>query len=335
MKRRYTMTGLLVVVLLLSGIAALLLGAADISRGAILKFLFTMHGLTGVEQDILLRIRLPRILLAGLAGAVLAYAGVVFQALLRNSLADPYIIGVSSGSALGAVIALSFGVGSTLLGFSTVPFFAFIGGIISLVIVYRLAKTGAVLQAHTMLLTGVVVNSFFSAIIMFILSISSADRLQEIMFWLMGNLRFIAFGRLALVAGCSLVGMIVIFIYAADIDLLSLGDESAMQLGVDVVQVKRILFIATALIVSTVVSVSGLIGFVGLIIPHIVRLLTGPRHRVLLPASALAGASFLIISDTIARTVLNPIEIPVGVVTAFLGGPFFLYLLRSKRKSML
>jgi iron complex transport system permease protein len=331
MKRKYLLITTLAIALVMTIVVCTAIGAADLSLSDIVRYIFTGIGLTDTERQILVHVRLSRILLAGLVGFSLAVAGTVFQALLKNPLADPFIIGVSSGAALGAILALSLGAGLTLLGFGAVPVFSFVGGFLALLLVYRVARTGTVLHAHSMLLSGVVVNAFFSAIIMFIISVSEANRLQGIMFWLMGNLGFIDYSRLAMIAGYVLVSVGILFAYARELDLLAFGDETALQLGVEVEKVKRILFFATALMVGAIVSVSGLVGFVGLIVPHMVRLVIGPRHRYLLPAAALFGAIFLVISDTIARTILDPVEIPVGVITAMLGGPFFIYLFKKGR----
>lgn len=280
---------------------------------------------------ILLHVRLPRVCLAFMVGACLAAVGVALQALLRNPLADPYVLGISSGAALGAALAMLLGVGATAMAVSSLPLFAFIGGLLSIGIVYRIAVSYGHLPVHTLLLAGVVLNAIFSALIMFITSIMDPNRSFGMMSWLMGTLLapdYPALGALALYVG---VGTAVLASQSSALNILTLGEESARSLGVEVERLKKMIFVTAALLTGAVVSVSGLIGFVGMIIPHAVRLLVGPDHRLLLPASALVGGMFLVIADALARTLLAPSEIPVGVVTALAGGPIFLYLL-SRRK---
>jgi iron complex transport system permease protein len=260
----------------------------------------------------------------------LSIAGCVLQALLRNPLADPYVLGISSGAAAGAVLAILFGLGSTILGGYAIPGAAFAGALLTLLFVYFLARVEGRIPATTMLLAGVIVSSFFSAIIMFLISATSDERLYNITFWLMGNLGYITPQALGIIFLYLLFGSAVLFALTKDLNLLALGEEMASELGVDVEKVKKTAFIFASLITGAVVSVSGLIGFVGLVIPHLVRMIWGPDHRFLMPASALLGAMLLILADTAARTVMAPSEIPVGVVTALGGAPFFVYLLRRK-----
>jgi iron complex transport system permease protein len=284
-----------------------------------------------MEQTILLDVRLPRIYVALLAGFALASAGVVFQALLRNPLADPFVIGVSSGAAVGAVIAMALHIPATWLGVSTIPLFSFFGGLGTILLIFTIAQTKGRLQSTTLLLAGVIVNAFFSAIMMFLASVVDADNIQRFMLWMMGHLEIVEPKLLLVVSIFLLFGWIVLWIYSRHLNVLSLGEESAAQLGVEVERTKKIVFIAAALIAGAVVSISGIIGFVGLMIPHIVRSFVGSDHRILLPASGLCGAIFLILADTIARTIIAPTEIPVGVITALCGAPFFIYILRSKK----
>lgn len=283
-----------------------------------------------IDGTILLYVRLPRVLLAFLIGACLAVVGVALQALLRNPLADPYVLGVSSGSALGACLALSFGVTPSLLTQLTLPLWAFMGGMTATVVVYRIAASEGRLPVHTLLLAGVIMNAVLSALILFITSILDPGKLFRMMSWLMGNLTSPDFSTLAVLACYSGAGLFLLFGYAHRLNLLALGEESAMTLGVEVERVKKTVLVISALLTGAAVSMSGMIGFVGMIIPHMLRMTIGADHRLLLPASALVGGSFLMLSDTIARTAFAPSEIPVGVVTALLGGPIFIGLLTSR-----
>ncbi len=294
------------------------------------------EGQAGIESAgaagvILMQVRLPRVLLAFMVGGCLAAVGVGLQALLRNPLADPYVLGISSGAALGAGLAILFGLTGTALAFSALPLCAMAGGLLSVLVVYRIATAYGYLPIHTLLLAGVILNAVFSALVMFVTSIMEPNRSFGMMSWLMGTLTAPDYPAMLVLAGYLLVGLFVLFRQAASLNLLTLGEESARSLGVDVETVKKTVFFTSALLTGAVVSVSGMIGFVGMVIPHAMRLLTGADHRLLLPASALVGGVYLMAADTIARTLLAPAEIPVGVVTALAGGPFFIYLLTSRK----
>lgn len=285
---------------------------------------------TASESSIILDLRLPRILSGALVGSSLAVAGSVLQALLRNPLADPFVLGISSGAAVGAVLAILFGLGSTFLGAYAVPGSAFGGALLTLFLVYFIARVGGRSPANTMLLAGVIVSSFFSALIMFLISATSDEHIYNVTFWLMGNLEYMSSQSLGAIFLFLVVGGGMLFALARDFNLLILGEDTASELGVNVERAKKLAFIFASLITGAVVSVSGLIGFVGLIVPHVVRMIWGPDHRFLLPASALTGAMLMVVADTLARTVMAPAEIPVGVVTAMGGAPFFVYLLRKR-----
>jgi iron complex transport system permease protein len=323
---------LLIVVIVSSG-----LGAIKISPVQIIKIVANRLPFIYIEKDwqdneelALMEWRLPRILIAMVVGAGLTMAGVVFQALLRNPLADPYILGVSSGGSLGAVIAIMLGIG-TIKGFPTLPLFAFVGSLATVFLVYGIARIGGRTPTHVLLLAGVIVNAFFSAIIMFMVSIIRESETHRFLLWSMGNLAPIETNLTICSMVLVIIGSIILFYFAQSFNLLSMGEEVATELGVEVELVKKIAFILSSLITGASVSVCGIIGFVGLIVPHIVRMIVGADHRIMMPVSALAGASFLIIADTIARTITLPAEIPVGVVTAMFGAPFFIYLLRTKK----
>ena len=277
--------------------------------------------------DIVLRVRLLRVVLAAIVGASLAVAGTLFQALLRNPLADPYILGVSGGAALGGVSVLALG-GSFGLGYAAVPPAAFAGAILTILLLFSVAGGAGRLSPTTLLLTGVVFNAFASAAIVFLASLSGLVEGAGIFLWLIGNLSDARFEVAGWVAAFLALGLACALPLARSLNLLALGEEPAAQLGIDVEWVKRILLFATSLMVGAAVSVSGLVGFVGLIIPHLLRLLFGPDHRLLVPAAALGGGAFLVLCDTVARTLLGGRELPVGAITAVVGGPLFLILLR-------
>lgn len=284
-------------------------------------------GTIGTTGVILIQVRLPRLLLGLLVGACLASVGVVLQALLRNPLADPYVLGVSSGAALGVALAILSGIGTTVLALSALPLCGFAGGLLSLVVVYRMAASYGRLPIHSLLLAGVILNAIFSALIMFVTSIMEPNRSVGTMTWLMGTLTAPSYPALAVLTLYLLGGLFLLFKQARRLNILTLGEESARSLGIETEQVKRLVYVISALITGAVVSVSGMIGFVGMVIPHAVRLVLGTDHRLLLPASALVGGMYLMAADTVARTLLAPAEIPVGIVTALAGGPFFIYLL--------
>src|SRR5438876_5037115 len=280
---------------------------------------------------ILLDVRLPRVLLAFLIGASLASVGVALQALLRNPLADPYILGVSSGAALGAVLALQMGIGWAFAGFSALHLFAFLGAGATIVTIYRVVVTEGRMPVHTLLLAGVIINAIISALILFITSVSDSTSAFRMFFWLMGNLTTLGYAGLGALALLVAVGVGLLFGQARNLNLLALGEETARGLGLAVEHVKRLIFLTTALVTGAVVAVSGLIGFVGMVVPHAMRMVLGADHRLLLPAAALFGGVFLMVADTVARSLLSPTELPVGVITALCGGPFFIYLLIRHR----
>ncbi|MGH7256503.1 MAG: FecCD family ABC transporter permease [Nitrospirales bacterium] len=323
---------------LLVVVACLRLGFEEIGWGDMLRiFGQALRGgewTSQAEQTagvILLQVRLPRVLLGFLVGGTLAGVGVGLQALLRNPLADPYIMGISSGAALGAGIAILLGIGTTVMAISALPLCAFLGGLVSLAIVYRIAASYGRLPVHTLLLAGVILNAMFSALIMFIASILDPNRAFGMMYWLMGTLSAPNYTTLVVLLCYLAAGGVVLLGQVRALNLLSLGEDAARSLGVEVETSKKLVFITAALLTGAVVSVSGLIGFVGLVVPHAVRLVLGPDHRLLLPAAAMVGGMFLVLADAVARTVFAPAEIPVGVVTALAGGPVFIYLLMNRK----
>ncbi len=294
-------------------------------------FLTTCIGVSGFSlltfdpamiQKLLFEVRLPRILGAILVGLGLAAAGCAMQGLFRNPMADPYIIGTSSGGALGAAIAIVF------LGGLFMPVFAFIGATVSTVIVYCISLRNGRVTVETLLLCGIAVSLFLSALLSFIMYISG-NSLHQIMFWMMGGFWNIYWDDVLLGMLIPLA-CVLLFVFSRDLNVMALGEEEAIHLGVNTEKTKRILLLVSSFITGIAVSIAGCIGFIGLIIPHVMRILTGPDHRILLPASMMAGAILLMWADTAARTL--PVEIPVGIITAFFGAPFFIYLLRGRTR---
>ena len=286
-----------------------------------------------IDYEILVGIRLPRVVLAALVGAALACSGVVLQAILRNPLADPYILGISSGAGLGAITAVLSGATWTFWGGSPIAAFAFVGAIITVWLVWLIGRATGKSQITNLLLAGVVINAFLSAVIMFLTSIARSDQVYSTIFWLMGNITERGLSVLGVSAGCILAGTVGLFGVSHRLNILSLGEQEAKGLGVDTAKTKIVAFALAAFITAIAVSLSGLVGFVGLVVPHGVRLVCGPDHRQLLPISAIIGGAFLVAADTLARIIVAPAQLPVGVITAIAGGPFFLVLLaRHSRK---
>lgn len=277
---------------------------------------------------ILWAMRLPRVAVALLAGAALALSGMVFQAMFRNPLATPFTLGVASGASLGASIAIHLELTFALLGISGVTWWAFAGALGTILLVYGLTRTRQGFSTATMLLAGVAVSFFFSSVILFLQYLSDFTRTYQMLRWVMGGLHgVVGFDAPLNILPLVVAGTLVVFYLIHDLNLITTGDELAAARGVEVHRTKLVFFLAASLMVGAVVAVCGPIGFVGLMAPHICRLLIGPDHRWLAPATLLFGAAFLVICDTVARTVMAPTELPVGIITALLGGPFFLWLL--------
>jgi iron complex transport system permease protein len=313
---------------------SLSVGSVHINLINVLKSLFDAFtgtaSLSSQEELILFSVRLPRIIFAGIVGASLSLGGVVFQAMLRNPLADPYVLGISGGSALGAIAGIIIGASSFYLG---IPLLAFCGALVTVFLVFVVAGgTRGPLLDNSLLLSGVVVNAFFSAAILFFLSIVNSLELHSITFWLMGDLSRASIKEISLSAICLFTGFLIIYAQARKLNLIVQGEETALHLGVNIERTKQLLLIVTSLITAVAVSMAGIIGFIGIMVPHMMRLVFGSDHRLLLPTAALFGASFLVIADTLARLVLAPAELPVGVITALCGAPYFIFLL--KRKSL-
>lgn len=284
------------------------------------------------EQAIFWQLRIPRMLLAGCAGLGLALAGAAFQSLLRNPLASPYVLGISAGSSLGAVLAIKIGFALSLIFAPVVFVFALIGSLVAIGVVFMLAQGRGGLNPVTLLLAGVTLNFFFSAIILLIQYLSAPGEAYQMIRWMMGAVDIAGYHQLIAAVIPVVIGGSALLAYMRALNILTLDEYTAYHLGVDVRRVQIIVFFAASFITAGVVSVCGPIGFIGLIIPHLVRLIFGADHRVLLPCSALIGGAFLIIADTLARKLLAPVELPVGVITAICGGPFFLFLLFHYRR---
>ncbi len=324
---------LLFIVLIFVALLSITLGSVKVPPlRAIQILLQSILGWKGVESEteraIILSLRVPRTILAGVVGAGLSLSGAIFQALLRNPLADPYILGVSSGAAVGTIIAILMGLGSLSFG---LPMASFLGALLTVIVVFYFGRQEGKIHPNTLLLAGVITSAFLSALIMFFISVSQKEEIHTIIFWLMGDFSFSNPQAIRVVLPYILVGFFILYFHARQLNLILSGEEHALQLGVNVERLRLISYLSASLMTAAAVSVCGLIGFVGLIVPHSVRLLFGPDHRLLLPSSALVGASFLIASDTLARSLLAPIELPVGVITAAFGGPFFIYLLKTRK----
>jgi len=279
------------------------------------------------------QIRLPRIFMALVVGIALASAGVIFQGLFRNPMADPFVIGVSAGGAFGAAVALFFSSSFILLNISITTVFALIGALGTTFLVYSIASSRGRVSVVTLLLSGIALSAMLSAMTSLVM-IFKANDLARIVFWLMGGLTAASWQKLYIITPVIILLVIISGFYMRDLNIISMGDERAIQMGVQTEKVKKTLLVLASIIAALAVSVSGVIGFVGLITPHILRLIVGPDHKILFPASALAGGIVLLISDTIARTVLMPREIPVGIITSIVGVPFFLYLLVRSRQQV-
>lgn len=315
-----------------TGVVSIFIGTAHIAVSDIIQILFSGEEELAIPlaslRTIVLQIRVPRIIMAAVVGAALSICGAVLQALLRNPLAEPYILGISSGAAVGAVGAILLGLGGMR---ALLPPVAFLGALATLVIVFAVAKVRERIYSQTLLLAGVVTNAFFTAVVMFMVSITSDARIHGILFWLMGDFGFSSYAEVSIALPLAAGGFLVIFAHARPLNLIITGEDTALQMGVDVERVKKTLLICASLITAAAVSFTGIVGFTGLMVPHMVRMVIGSDHRLVLPASLLFGGAFMITADAIARSIIAPAELPVGVITALCGAPFFIYLLGSGR----
>lgn len=311
----------------------------DVARiiGSKFKFADKYVDISDIKESnifIVLNIRLPRIILASLVGAVLSLVGTSYQAIFKNPMADPFVMGASSGAAFGATIAIVTGVNKGILGFGVLSILAFAGALVTTIIVYNLARVGNKLSTTSILLAGIVMSALLSSVIRLML-IFNHDDLARIVAWTMGSFNGANWKPIVLLIIPLILGTFFLVSLAREMNAILLGEENAQNLGVNVELIKKLIILISSFLAACAVSVSGIIGFVGLIVPHLFRLIFGSDHRILLPVSALGGAIFLLICDTLARTILNGIEIPVGIITSVFGGPFFLYLLRRSRNNKL
>jgi len=318
---------ILFIILIFSMLFSLGIGGGRFQVSDLFSF-FQPSSLSLSEKTILFEIRLPRLILTVLVGAALSLSGAVLQGLFQNPLVDPYVLGISSGGAVGAIVAILSGIS---LGFITLPLFSFIFALATTFLVLRLGKIGTKMPLEIMLLAGVAIGFFFSALIslgMFL----AGENLHQMVFWMMGGFWNSSWNKVITLLPLFIIGIPIVFSYSRELNAFLLGEKVAESMGVDVEKTKKILLLVTSLLVAGSVSVSGVIGFVGLVVPHIIRIIIGEDHRQLLPASLFLGSSVLLWADIFSRTLLHPVELPVGVLTSLMGAPFFIYLLRRKKK---
>lgn len=339
-RRNLCILGILLVGLIATCIIGVMVGPVFIHPLVILKiWLGKLSGglispdWTNIQETIVVDIRTARVILSVFVGIALAIAGAAMQGLFRNPMAEPYVLGMSAGAATGASLAIVLGIGKIFGGFS-IPVLAFIGSCVTIFVVYNIAKTDGKVSTETLLLSGIAVSFFLSAIVSFLEIIASHEQLRNVVLWLMGSFSLASWFDVRLVVLPIFCGIFVLYFLSSELNALQFGEETALHLGIEVETVKKILLLTASLVTAISVSVSGIIGFVGLIIPHIMRFIIGPKHTLLLPASALAGGIFLVLCDIIARSINPPIEIPIGIITAIIGAPYFIYLLRRRKRAV-
>lgn len=327
-KKSWLVFGILIALLIASLLLSAATGAVEISIREIINIL--TKGADTVNASILMDIRLPRVLLAAVVGAGLAAVGGVMQAIFKNPLVDSYTLGMSSGAALGAVISIITGLNVSIMGIETTGVFAFIGAVSTLFFVYSLAYTRSRMSINSLLLAGVAVSYFLASVISFLMMLNQ-DKIEHIVFWTMGSLSMATWNEFYISAVFILPSLAVLLYYTRELNILVMGEDAAHHLGINTAALKNILLITCALIVGTVVSTGGTIAFLGLVAPHIIRLVIGSDNKRVIPYSALLGAILLVLSDTVGRVLIQPVEIPVGVMTSIMGGPFFIFLLRRQK----
>ena len=327
-KRLWVVSFSLMLVLLAAMFLGLSLGSSQSGIKAVFQNLLGIGPHDPMLDTIIWKIRFPRVLLATLVGGTLSLGGLVFQALLKNPLAEPYILGISGGSAIGAIIGILIG----LVRFPGVSLMAFSGSIGTLLLILVMSSGQTILKKDALLLSGVMVNAFCGAIIMFLVSLTQDARLHNIIFWLMGDLSMVDMPQVGILAAMLVPCFFLLFWFSNSMNLLLMGKEMAQTMGVNVKAVTVILLVVTSFMVSATVSYCGLVGFVGLVVPHLLRLLFGPDHRVLVPACVFGGGAYLVFCDVLARTLPDQGEMPAGVITAMIGAPLFIYLLKRTRR---
>jgi len=325
---------LLLVLVISTGVGAIFIPPLDILRILISKLPFThiSPDWNQTSETILIQIRLPRTVLVCLTGAALSSSGSAYQGLFRNPLADPYLIGVASGAGLGAILAMTFRFPVTILGFTLVPFAAFLGALITVVVVYFLARIGRSTPVTTLILAGIAVSAFTSSLTTFLL-LRSQGELHRAVAFLVGGFSIGGWKPVLALLPYFVIGTVFLIALGRPLNVLQFGDDQAMQMGLNVEKVKLILILGASITTAAAVSFSGIIGFIGLAIPHLVRMIWGPDYRRLTPLAAIFGAAVLVAADTLARTIIAPQELPVGIITALAGAPFFLWLLRRAKKA--
>ncbi|MFJ8968927.1 MULTISPECIES: iron ABC transporter permease [Streptomyces] len=333
--RAFVLTAALSLALLVGCLLSAAIGAYSIPLGDVLSSVQHRIGLGGQELDrvgesVLWNVRLPRVVLALLVGASLGCAGALMQGVFGNPLAEPGVIGISAGAAVGAVASIALGL--TFFGNWTITVFAFIAGLVTVLLVYTLSRSGGRTEVVTLILTGIAVNAFAGALIGLFIFFADNAQITQITFWQLGSLSQATWPKVLAVLPCALAGLLVAPFYARKLDLLALGERPARHLGVDVERLRIVLVLVVALLTAAAVAVAGIISFVGLLVPHLLRMANGPGHRFLVPGSALGGALVLVAGDLAARTVAAPAELPLGVLTALFGSPFFFWLLRRTRR---
>jgi iron complex transport system permease protein len=319
-------------ILIFTFFVSLSIGTIYIPFSRVIQIIYNFSNKIEPLNLIILDIRAPRAVLSFLVGSGLAISGVIFQGVIRNPMADPYVIGISAGAGTGVTIAVVFNLNWHLFGLNTIPLMAFLGAIITVFIVYQLSRVGQKIPITTFLLAGVAMGFLLNAFMSFLMVIGSND-LHKIVYWMMGSFATVSWNDITIILPYYITSLLVLVFYLKDLNIILLGEENAHYLGVNVDKVKFILILAATLLAAAVVSVSGIIGFIGLIVPHIGRMLIGPDHRKLMPLSGFIGGIFLLISDDLARSLIPPLEIPVGIITALAGGPYFIYLLMKNKKS--
>lgn len=336
---------ILFLILLISIAVFTTIGTANVSILDTIKIILHRFPLIGHKVDIsnisksydniIWSIRFPRVILGVLVGSSLSIAGATFQGMFKNPMADPFVIGISSGAALGASIAIILKANLSFMNFglSIITLFAFLGALLSVGIVYNIARVNGKVPITTLLLSGVAVGQFFTAIMSFLMVIFDND-MKKIIYWTMGSFSGKGWEPVIKLSLPLILASVGIIFFAEDLNIMLMGESAAHSTGIDVEKTKRYLIVLSSFITALVVSVSGIIGFVGLIIPHVVRMMFGPDHKFLIPASGIIGAIFMIFSDTIARTIISPTEVPVGIITALFGGPFFIYILKTRKKEI-
>lgn len=336
-------TILLIFLLLACIVCSATIGSANLSFKDSLMIIASRIPILGNRIDIsdfkevyikiVWNVRMPRIILAGLTGCGLSVVGATFQGIFKNPLADPHILGISSGAAVGATIAMFTGIGMNVFGLGVIGIFAFVSALLTVAIVYRIACVGNNLSTVNIILTGTAVSTMLSAFISLMMSFHH-EQIEKVYLWTLGSFSAATWTKVLFLSIFVMICMLVILGFSKELDAIATGNEAAESLGIDTIKVRKILIILASLIVASCVSVSGIIGFVGLVIPHCIRLISGPKHKNLLPLSCIGGAIFMIFCDTIGRNIAAPSEIPVGVITAVLGTPYFIFLLQNNKRKL-